>query len=241
MPLILDLARCLIVDLTHLIDPNIPTWSGSCGFHAKQVCDYKDCKTKTKFRVQKFEMNAGIGTHMDAPSHCVEGGSDISSIPTENLCVPCCIIDVSKKAHKDYFISKEDVENYEKENGKIPEGAFVAGYTGWSKHWSNPSRYRSPDDKGKVHCPGFSLEAAQFLLDRKIVGIGIDSLSPDGSNDDFPVHQAILGAGRYIVENLNNLQKMPKKSAYVILAPLKIKDGTESPIRALGVVNKQKK
>lgn len=228
-----------LIDLTHLILSNIPTWSSSCGFYIDQVCDYGDCKkTKTKFRVQKFKMKAGIGTHMDAPKHCIESGLDISLIPVEKLYAPCCVIDVSKKAHEDYFISKEDIEAYEKENGKIPEGAFVAGYTGWSKHWLNPSKYRSPDSKGKVHCPGFSEEAAQLLLDRQIVGIGIDSLSPDGSNDDFPVHQLILGAGKYIIENLTNLQEMPQKGANILLAPLKIKDGTESPIRAIGLIEK---
>jgi kynurenine formamidase len=88
-----------------------------------------------------------------------------------------------------------------------------------------------------MHFPGFSAGAADFLLERKIVGIGIDTLSPDGSNVGFPVHEKILGAGMYIVENLVNLALLPANGAFVILFPQKAAHGTESSIRAAALIS----
>ncbi len=113
---------------------------------------------------------------------------------------------------------------------------LVVGYTGWSKFWNNPDKYRNADELNQLHIPGFSTQAAELLLKRNVVGIGIDTLSPDGGNTTFPVHHLMLKAGKYLIENLTNLEYMPATGAWVITLPLKIDGGTESPIRALGLV-----
>ena len=84
--------------------------------------------------------------------------------------------------------------------------------------------------------PGLSVKAAEFLVEREVIGLGIDTLSPDGTNDDFPVHQILLGQGKYIVENLAHLDQIPIIGASIIVLPLKIEGATESPIRAIGVI-----
>jgi kynurenine formamidase len=228
------------VDLTHSLDSSVPTWTGSCGFQHEVKIDYDQ-----GIRILLYKCHAGVGTHMDAPAHFFQDGAVISDIPVTQLIVPACIIDVSFKMHPDLFVTSEDVLNYEKKCGKIEEGSLVFAYTGWEKFWNDVERYRNPDISGKMHFPGFNVKAAELLLERKIVGIGIDTLSPDGSNnlpgDKFPVHECILRAGKYIIENAAQLSKMPAKGAYVLALPLKITIGAEAAMRLIGLIPAEKK
>src|SRR6478736_5391991 len=97
-----------LVDLTHTLDENAPSWDGSCSFKHEIKLDYEDCTTDTKFRVGKFNMHAGIGTHIDAPNHCIAGGKSIDQLLLENLVSPCIVIDVSTQAHENYIVSLQD-------------------------------------------------------------------------------------------------------------------------------------
>ena len=221
------------IDLTYSIYKDMPSWNGRCGFSSEIKMDYDE-----GVRVMLYKCHAGIGTHMDSPSHFFEGAANIADVPVEDLIVPACIIDVSSKAHADYMIITKDIIDFEKQHGNIPERSLVVGYTGCGKRWPDVRAYRNPDETGHMHFPGFAADTAELLLERRCVGIGIDTLSPDGSNMEFPVHQHILGAGKYILENVANLELMPKVGAYIIALPIKVKEGTEAAIRAIGLVPK---
>ena len=188
------------------------------------------------FRVQQIKMHAGVGTHIDAPSHCIPGGKSIADISLQQLVVPACIIDVSTKAHADYEVSTQDIEQYEAIYGQIPKNALVIAYTGWSKFWSDSDAYRNIDLSGQMHFPAFSSKAAELLLKRKIAGLAIDTLSPDCLDLTYPVHHLILGAGKYIIENIADCSAMPPKGSYVIALPLRAEEATESPIRIIGLI-----
>lgn len=218
------------IDLTHTLTSAIPNWSGSCGFKHKIISDYSNSTSALQFRVQSIEMSAGIGTHMDAPSHCFPGKADIADLPLEQLIAPCVKIDVSSKAHDSYQVNPEDIIEFENQFGKIEKDSFVIIQTGWEKFWQDPKKYRN-----ELVFPTISRQAAELLLAREIVGLGIDTLSPDGATDGFPVHQVILGAGKYIIENVANLHSLPPTGAYTIALPLKFQDGTESPIRLIAM------
>ncbi len=221
-----------IIDLTHLLNGDIPTWNGTCGFHSEIKMDYpKGC------RVQQYKMHAGVGTHMDAPSHFYKDGKHIADMPLEQLIVPGHVIDVTKRRAPDLLISPADLKAYEEKHGKIEKNSLVIGYTGWGAFWNDTTRYRNADAKGKMHFPGFSKKAAEFLLERDIAGLGIDTLSPDGSNHGFPVHELILGAGKYILENLTNLDKLPPKGALCLALPIKVDQGTEAAVRAVALLS----
>lgn len=220
-----------LIDLTQPLCPESPTWNGSCGFCLDIKKDYDKM-----FRVQQIKMHAGIGTHMDAPSHRFEGAASIADLSLENMFVPAYVIDVVAKAHGDYTISIEDVRTFEREHGKIQPKSLVLGYTGWSRFWTDTAAYRNVDSKGQMHFPGFSKEAAELLLERDVVGIAIDTLSPDCLDQTYPVHKIFLGAGRYIIENVADLKKMPPKGAYAIAFPLKAVNATECPIRLVGLI-----
>lgn len=214
-----------IVDLTHYLSPDIPTWDGSRAFQLKGD--------------DVITTYTSSGTHIDAPSmQAFFGGQpkgSIAELPPKTLMVPACVIDVSSKAHPNYQISSQDIVKYETAFGTIAENSLVIGYTGWSRHWEDAKAYRNVDAKGIPRFPTFTLEAIQLLLTRNIVGIGTDAFSPDPFDSDFPVHQLLFKAEKYIIENIANCSLLPPVEAYVIALPIKI-DAQEAPARVLGLI-----
>lgn len=222
-----------LIDLTHILDENIPTWNGGCGFNHDIHMDYSDCVGADKFRVMKIKIHAGIGTHMDAPSHCIEGGKSIHEFDVNELCMACFVIDVSNKANENYSLLPEDIIDFENKHALITSGSCVMVKTGWGKFWDNPVKYHN-----NHIFPSISKEAAELLLAKGVAALGIDTLSPDRPMDGFHVHQIFLASNRILIENAAYLDKMPKAGGYVMMLPIKIKDGTEAPIRLVGLVKK---
>jgi kynurenine formamidase len=226
------------IDLTHPLNEHVPTWSGGCGFHLDIKLDYPQ-----GLRVQSLKSHAGVGTHIDAPTHFIKDSWNIGDIPLENLIVPVSVLNISHKMDPNLFISPADIEAFEEAHGRIHDHSLFLAYTGWSQFWSNPMKYRNPDASGRMHFPGFSKEAAALLLKRNIVGLGIDTLSPDGSNNgpgvQYPVHEIILGAKKYIIENVAHLDQMPPVGAYAIALPPRVSQATESAARLVGLINWQ--
>lgn len=229
----LNLKDFIFIDLTHNLMPDIPSWNGRCGFQHNIRGDY-DLSAPFKVRTYKINMQAGMGTHMDAPAHCIPGGKCISDLDLNECISPCVVINVSEQSHERYSLNQQDLETFESQHGNIPPGCFVIIYTGWEKHWNDPKKYHN-----NHVFPSVSKEAASLLLDRQIVGLGIDTLSPDRPEDGFPVHQLILGEGKFIIENVANACKLPPMGAYSLALPMKIQGGTEAPLRLVGVMTKE--
>jgi len=219
------------VDLTHPLTSSIPSWDSSCGFSQSTSLDYIDCTTEVKFRVQNINMPAGIGTHMDAPAHCDPQGKTIDAISLQDCLAPCIVIDISKQAHETYLCSLQNILDFEKQYQLIQSGDFVIIRTGWSRHWPNPLQYRN-----NLQFPSVSKEAAQLLIERDIVGLGIDTLGPDTAESGYPVHQIILGQGKYLVENVANADLLSPVGSYILIAPLRVSGGTEAPVRLIGFI-----
>jgi len=219
------------IDLTHTLSPKIPSWNGSCGFEQSVVLDYEQCASDTKFRVQRIAMHAGIGTHMDAPAHCIKGGLTIADLPLDRLIAPCIMINVSEQSHERYSIIPADLLKFENMHGIIASNSLVIFVTGWSAFWDQPEKYRN-----NHIFPSIAKETAELLIERDIIGLGIDTLSPDRPEDGFVVHQIILGAGKYIVENVANAAQLPPVGSYSFVLPLKTEGGTEAPVRMIGII-----
>ncbi len=217
-------------DLTQTMSKGMPDWDGNCGFQMKVDIDYPK-----GLRVQSMTTPNGIGTHMDAPSHFIKDEKDIASIDIDQLICPGFVIDVEKKAHADYAISKTDIRNFESEFGQIPPNSIAIGKTGWGKYWYDPEKYRNADKSGKMHFPRFSKDATEYLLSKDIAGIATDTLSPDGGDETFPVHHRLLSKGKIIIENLKITDDLPLSNIQVIALPLKIKHATEAPCRVIAL------
>ena len=161
---------------------------------------------------------------------------DIASLEVTDFVAPLCIVRVSPGDNQDYLISKADVLRYENRYGSIPANSLVVADTGWARYWSDSDRYRNVDSKGQMNFPGFSVESAELLLEKNVVGVGIDTLSPDGGNTDFPVHHLLLPRGKYIIENLMNLDKVPESGSWIVALPSKVKGGAEAPCRCIALI-----
>ena len=221
-----------VIDLTHIISPATPSWEGDCGFQHRVILDYSDCTTPIQFKVQKINMYAGLGTHIDAPAHCIPDGKTVDKLELDELIAPCIVIDTSKQAHEFWQLSPDDIRQFERKHGQIGAGAFVIIRTGWDQYWGEPEKYRN-----NMQFPSISCGATDLLLERNIAGLGIDTLSPDTPDSNYPVHAGILSAGKYLVENVANSSKMPPKGSFSLALPIHIEDGTEAPIRLIGLIN----
>jgi kynurenine formamidase len=183
------------------------------------------------------------GTHIDAPIHFGESRLAVDEIPLHKLIAPAVVIDarLSVTENPDYRLSRKDLERWESRYGPIQQGAVVLMWTGWGEGWPDKSRYLgspTPSDPSTLHFPGFSKEAAEFLVkERHIDGIGIDTPSIDyGPSQDFIVHQIVNGANVYGLENIANLDKLPAKGAILLALPIKIRGGTGGPVRIIAIL-----
>jgi kynurenine formamidase len=187
-----------------------------------------------------FSSPEHLGTHLDAPNHFEPNRPSVDEIPPGQLFAHGVLMDVSgpASADADYLLSLEDVHHFESEYGRIPDGAVVLAYTGWSKFWDNQTRYSNRDVMGKLHFPGFSSAAVDFLInERHVRGIGLDTMSVDhGLSRDFPVHHLLGKADCYGLENLARLDQLPPTGFYLIVAPMKIETGSGGPARVFAVV-----
>ena len=220
-----------IVDLTHSLSATTPTWEGGCGFQHETILDYAACSTDVKFKIQKMSLFAGLGTHMDAPAHCIPGAKTIDAFNLNELIAPCIVIDVSKESHADYRLSTETIRRFEEKYGVIGSGSFVIIRTGWDRFWSEPEKYRN-----NLQFPSIAHDAAILLLERQIVGLGIDTLSPDTPDSGYPVHQTLLSAGIYLIENVANSGQLPPMGSISLALPLKIAEATEAPMRFIALI-----
>ncbi len=225
-----------ILDLTHSIGPTTPGYDPAEKFEARTVATFE----KDGYFARSFCMPEHFGTHLDAPAHFVRGRWTVEQIPPQRLVAPLVVIDVSRKAegNPDYEVSREDVQYWEQINGKTPTGAVVVARTGWGSRWNSAQQYRNPDAKGVMHFPGWSLDAARFLVDeRGIYGLGIDTLSVDpGPSKDFPVHKYVLAHSVYNLENVADLSRAPEAGATVVVAPAKLQGGSGAPVRIIALV-----
>ena len=191
-----------------------------------------------------FSSPEHLGTHLDAPNHFEANQPSVDQLTSRELFAPGVVIDISAQAgaDADYRLSLDDVREFEDLYGPIPSGAVVLTYTGWSKFWNNPARYANKDVMSRLHFPGFSAEAVQFLIgERQARGVGLDTMSVDyGLSRDFVVHHLLGKAGRYGLENLAQLDKLPPNGFFLFVAPMKIETGSGGPARAFAVFAKAK-
>lgn len=227
-----------ILDLGWTLDESSPYWPAKNyePFRLKTIATIEDNGVLSK----AFFTPEHLGTHLDAPNHFEKNQPSVDELKPTSLFAPGVVIDISipAEANADYRLTPDDVQTWEKEHGPVPEGAIVFAHTGWGRHWTNYARYKNQDTLGTMHFPGFSEQAARFLVSqRKIRAIGIDTLSIDyGMSKDFIVHHVVNGAGRYALENVAHLDQLPPRGFYVMVAPVKVKTGSGGPARIFAIL-----
>ena len=230
--------KARIVDLTWPLNDRNGYWPGE-GYRPFALTTIATLE-KDGVLSKAFSMPEHLGTHIDAPNHFEPNQPSVSDIDPQLLIGPAVVFDLEPKCEIDHdaMLTIDDIRDWEASHGQIPQGAIILLHTGWSRHWSNYTRYKNQDATGRLHFPGFSGPAAEWLLKhRDIRGIGIDTLSIDrGISTEFEVHHAINAAGRYGLENVAQLGQLPPRDFYLMVAPIRIESGTGGPCRLLAIV-----
>ena len=186
------------------------------------------------------------GTHFDAPHHWITGkdyaDGYTDKLKLQRVVAPVNVIDCSKQSGEDadFLLTEEGVKAWEAENGEIGEGEWVVMRTDWDKRADDEAKFLNADDTGP-HSPGPTPDCIEYLLSKKIVGwgtqcIGTDAGQAGGMEPPFPAHNLLHRDNCFGLASLANLDKLPAKGAILIAAPLKIANGTGSPIRAMALV-----
>jgi kynurenine formamidase len=187
------------------------------------------------YYMQEWTTIEHIGTHVDAPGHFTPGGRLAPELEPSELIVPAVVIDVADRAARDpdTVVTIEDLRAFERRHGRIPRDSAVLMYSGWGAKVGDPDAYRGTDATGTLHFPGFDPDACEWLLRRRgIRSVGVDTLSIDpGNSATFETHLIITGADRYGVENLANLDRIPRRGATIVVGLIPYEAGSGGQAR----------
>ena len=212
-----------ILDLTLTVSDKIPTFSGS---PQPSFIPWENVK-EDGYNLELLFLSTHTGTHMDAPYHFLEKGAKIHEISLKKLVLETALIQCRKNGGES--ITKTDIQKFEKKHGKIKGFSSVVFLTGWQRNLQKKHYFTKN--------PGLSVSAAKYLASKKISLVGIDSPSIDvGTDSKFSVHQIFAKKGMLIVENLANLDKIKSPTFHLVVLPLKLKNATGSPVRAIAFV-----
>ena len=246
-----DLAsgRVRVVDLTQPLSSDTPViqlppdFAASPPFAMEELSHYDD--RGPAWYWSAISCGEHTGTHFDAPIHWVTGkdygNHSTDTISADRFLGPACVIDVVEAVQQDpdFLLTPEHVTSWEKKHGRIPAGAWVLLRTDWSKR-SDPIDFLNAGDDGP-HTPGPAPETVKLLADeRDVLGFGSETVGTDAGqaatfDPPFPCHTLMHGANKLGLASLANLDKLPPTGAVVIAAPLKIVNGSGSPLRVLAL------
>jgi kynurenine formamidase len=238
-----------VVDLTQPLTESTPVirlpepFANTPGLTRHEISRYDD--RGPAWAWSWLEIGEHVGTHFDAPIHWITGrdGEDLASVPAERLVGPAVLIDKSAEAQADpdYLLTIDEVRTFESEHGPLPEGGWLLLRTGWDARAHDQEAFLNASS-GQPRTPGVEAECARWLAqETPIVGIGVETVGTDAGgaaafDPPFPVHSHFLGAGKYGLTQLANLARLPATGALLVVAPMKLVDGTGSPARVLALV-----
>lgn len=246
----LDAGRIKVVDLTQPLGPDTPViglppiFASSPGVTMEVISRYDEKGPAWYWNT--LHLGEHTGTHFDAPIHWITGrdlpDNACDTIPVRRFIGPACVIDVTAEvaANPDFLLTRERILAWEEEHGRIPRDSWVLLRTGWSRR-TVPADFLHVGADGP-HSPGFHQDASSFLAqERNVLGVGVETVGTDagqagGFDPPFPNHTLMHGAGKFGLASLRNLDRLPLTGAVVIAAPLKIVNGSGSPLRVLALV-----
>jgi len=227
-----------VVDLSHTLSPAfpfIPIQNKTFPFRITPIATL----AKDGVYANRWELTEHVGTHLDAPCHFAPGGAAVDEIPVASLIAPLAVLNIAARASNDpdASLELEDLLTWERRNGRLPERAALFMNSGWGARAQDARRFVNLDADGTLHFPGFSERLIEFLVSRRAIsGVGVDSLSIDpGPYASYPAHKRLFAAGKWAVECLANLDRVPARGATVIVSPVKVKGASGAPARVLAV------
>ncbi len=242
--------RIAVVDLTQTLSSDFPALQlppqfGQVWSFKQETISHYDEKGPGWYW-NNFSCGEHSGTHFDAPVHWVTGkdypNNTVDRIDPRVFIAPAAVVDCSAEvaANPDWLLTVEHLQAWESRHGRIPEGAWLLFRTDWSKR-RMPDEFVNMREDGP-HTPGPAQTTVEWLIsERKVIGFGVETINTDAGQSHswpipYPCHHLMHGANRYGLQCLTNLDQLPPQGAIVIAAPLKIKNGSGSPLRVLALV-----
>ena len=239
-----------IVDLTHTLSPEFPPlvlppqFGQVWAFKQEKISQYDDAGPGWYWN--NFSCGEHTGTHFDAPVHWITGkdypNNSVDTLSPKAFIGPACVVDCSKEVagNADFNLDVAHLEAWEARHGQITAGAWVLFRTDWSKRISDPVSYVNMKEDG-AHTPGPTQAAVEWLVKRDVRGFGVETINTDAGQSyawpvAYPCHTLMHGANKYGLQCLTNLDQLPPTGAVIVSAPLKIKNGSGSPLRVLALV-----
>lgn len=238
-----------IIDLTAPLSPETPIlqlpppFANTIPLSLEKVSDFDEAGPAWSWN--NIRIGEHTGTHLDAPAHWLTGrdGHSVDTIPPSRLIGPAVVLDYTAEVaeNSDFVLEPEHFEKYVADNGPLPEGCWLVFRTGWSQYNKDAAAFANADENGP-HTPGVSAAGAQWLAASPITGfavetVGIDAGQAGGMEPPFPLHHFLLGADKYGLTQVQNLNRLPATGAVIIAAPLPIVGGTGSPTRVFAIVS----
>lgn len=238
-----------VVDLTQLLSEDTPLlvlpepFGQTAAFSRQEISRYDE--RGVAWHWNNFTVGEHTGTHFDAPVHWISGkdlpDNTVDRVPLQRIVAPACVLDFSAQcaADPDFLLTAAHIRAWEADHGTIPAGAWVLLRSDWSKRDSAAYTNRQADG---AHTPGPATDAIRFLIEeRDVLGFGVETIGTDAGQAHllepmYPAHTLLHGAGKYGLQCLENLDLLPATGAVVIAAPLKIRDGSGSPLRVFALV-----
>lgn len=239
-----------VVDLTNILSSDfpvivLPSEFGQCEPFRMETVSRYDGKGPTWYW-NNISMNEHTGTHFDAPAHWITGrdiaNGTVDAIPPRDFINPAVVVDIAAEAaaDEDFIVTRKFLEDWEAAHGAIPPRHWILLRSGWSKRVGTLSYLNLRDDG--AHSPGPDAGAMRFLVDeRDCIGLGVETVGTDAGqaahfDEPLPAHAILHGNGRYGLQCLTDLDRLPVFGSVIVASPLKIKGGSGSPLRVIALV-----
>ena len=208
------------VDLTHAFVNGMPVFPGLPDPAFEPIANVED----DGYAMTSYRMLNHIGTHVDAPAHQIAGGDTLDEIGLERLVTDAVTIDVS---HRDPH-GPVPLAELEPHLDRVQAGDIVLFYSDNARNYGTDAYWTGwsyPD-----------ADAARALIDRGVSAVGFDGPSADPvDSTTMDLHRIWLGAGRMILENVNNLDQLPAR-APIVVAPMKVAAANGAPARIFALL-----
>ena len=206
-----------VIDLSHIISCGMPVYPGTKSPKIMEVATI----SSDGFSEREITLSTHTGTHVDAPSHIISNGSTLDCTGTDTFVGRALIIKTDEKN-----ISLEFLKTYEVD---LKETDYVLLQTGYNIFWGSEKYFQS--------YPVLERDAAVWLSEMKVKGIGIDAVSVDSFESiDLPIHRIFLEKGVLIIENLTNLEKVGTLKFQLVCAPLNLEGADGAPARVFAIL-----
>ncbi|MWV27114.1 cyclase family protein [Aurantiacibacter rhizosphaerae] len=237
-----------VIDLTQVLCEDTPTlqlppeFGQAAGFTREEISRYDE--RGVAWYWNNFSVCEHTGTHFDAPVHWVTGkdldDNTVDVLPAKHFIAPAVVLDFSRECaeNPDFLLTAQHIRDWETEHGTIPAGCWVFLRSDWSKR--DTQAYCNRDEDG-AHTPGPATDAVELMNARDVLGFGVETIGTDAGQAHllepaYPAHTLLHQEGRYGLQCMENLDKLPPTGAVIFAAPLKIRDGSGSPLRVLALV-----